>query len=290
MKILISGASGYIGAALYASLTSQFSKTVPAASKSQAPFRVFGTYHQHQIFPELLEMKLEDIGSVESVIKGTNPEIIIHAAAVPSQSIFNTNLSYAETVNRKGTANIVRAANQVGAKVIFISSEASLEDTDYGQSKRFGESFVRENCQNDWVILQPGTTYGLSPNTTHPRPFNRLLAAARARQPIAFDNSEHFRMSWLENLCQVLQEVIQRPISKEIIPVILSRSTTRYEVASFLLRSLPIKVELLEAPKKEAVALTQDSLKQLTLPYYSIEEALAKIEAEFLSALQGDSA
>ena len=290
MNILISGASGYIGAALYASLKSQVSQTTPTASSNPRPLRVFGTYHKHQLLPELLEMKLEDKSSVESVIKSTNPEIIIHAAAVPSQSIFNTNLSYAETVNRNGTENIVRAANQVGAKLIFISSEASLEDSHYGQSKLFGESFVKGHSEKDWVILQPGTTYGLSPNTTHPRPFNRLLAAVRARQPIAFDNSEHFRMSWLENLCQVLQEVIQRSISKETIPVILSRSTTRYEVASFLLRSLPIKVELLEAPKKEAVALTQDSLKQLTLPYYSIEEALARIEAEFLSALPGDSA
>ena len=67
MKILITGASSYVGASIYARLKEKYS--------------VVGTYNSHKLFPELEFLDITAKPRVMDFILTKKPDVIIHVAA-----------------------------------------------------------------------------------------------------------------------------------------------------------------------------------------------------------------
>jgi nucleoside-diphosphate-sugar epimerase len=99
-------------------------------------------------------------------------DVIVHAAAL-------TRAAHArdfEHVNVAGTRAVVRAANQVDASLVLISSQAAAgvgtvarptRETDaprpitaYGRSKLLAEDVVRSDARVPWIIVRPSAVYG----------------------------------------------------------------------------------------------------------------------------------
>ena len=55
------------------------------------------------------------------------PEIVIHAAAIPDLDICEADPALAFSVNVEGTRNVVEAAREIGAAVAFISSDSIFD-------------------------------------------------------------------------------------------------------------------------------------------------------------------
>ena len=102
VKLLITGAAGQLGTDL-----------VLSAQKSG--HEVIAASHN--------DLDITDISQVGRVVGEANVDAIIHAAAWTAVDACESDPQKAMAVNRDGTANIVAAAREFGARVIYISTD-----------------------------------------------------------------------------------------------------------------------------------------------------------------------
>lgn len=108
-KILITGATGLLGAKLYSKLS------------DNPNFKVFGTYNTRKQ-KNLLEMDVTNREQTMNVIKKLRPDIVIHTVAIKNPDQCEKNKLAAENVNYEGTVNVVAACKEVGARLDHIST------------------------------------------------------------------------------------------------------------------------------------------------------------------------
>ena len=270
MKILVIGASSYVGAKIYSDLSND----------------VIGTYYSNKLFDELEKLDITKREDVISFINEIKPNLIIHVAANASGGWCEKNPKDAIDLNENGTGYIVEAANQVGAKIIYISSMAVVEsDRLYGRTKLNSEHLVEKTIAG-YIILRPSLIVGYSPNTTNDRPFNRLLRNLLDNVPAVYDNSWKFQPTYLRHISEVIQKLIENWVNGKIIPIAVPEITTRYDLAKDILTPFGVNVES-EDKKNNSPILKEGmkELKELKLPEYTypkmIKEIIKEIEENF---------
>lgn len=267
MRIFVTGANSYVGARIYSELKEKFD--------------VLGSYHNKQLFPELRQLDITDRKSVEKLISGYHPAIIVHVAALPNPAACEKNPAFAREVNERGTKNTVDAANDVGAKVIYLSSFAAISPVNvYGETKLAGEGIVK-GAQAGYAIFRPSLIIGSSPNTENDRPHNRLLWNIVNKTPPVYDISWKFQPTWLGHLSECISLVIEREIYGETIPVAVPELKSRYEVARDILKHFGIRA--IQEDKKDSSPsefIKLDKLKELNLPRYSYGDIISKVVDE----------
>ena len=273
MKILITGASSYVGARIYTDLKKKFG--------------VIGTYCNNQLFPELEYLDIRDKIAVEKFVQKNKPDIIIHVAANASGSWCEKNPEQALAINKEGTKNIADAANNINAKIIFISSFAVMDSQSlYGQTKIEGEKYIK-NTRAGYIILRPSLIVGFSPNTTNDRPFNRFLKNITEKTPAIYDTSWKFQPTWLRHVSEIIKLVIERGIINEVIPISVPEIKTRFDIANDVLPEFNIKV--IPEDKKDLTPNFSDDLKklkELQLPFYSYNQMIQGIKEEIKKYLE----
>lgn len=156
MRILVTGAAGSVGQALLPHLQGD----VLATDKH--------------------DLDITDPDQCEVIIGAFGPELVYHLAAQKFAPEGEDDPERTLAVNATGTANVVRAANRVGAKVITASTcKACDPETVYGASKLIAERLtlnaggwvarfynVRESCGNVlsiWASLPEGEPLPVAP-------------------------------------------------------------------------------------------------------------------------------
>lgn len=273
MKILITGASSYVGARIYTDL--------------KINFNVVGTYYANKLFPELEILDIRNVSDVKNFVEKIRPNIIIHVAANASGSWCEQNPEQALAINQDGTKNIVEAANEFNAKVIFISSLAVANtESLYGRTKIASESFVK-NVKEGYIILRPSLIVGFSPNTTNDRPFNRFLKNITEQIPAVYDTSWKFQPTWLKHISEVIEIIIKNNVLNETIPICVPEIKTRYDIAKDILTDFGINV--MPEDKKDPTPIFLDDLekiKKLKLPFYTCEQIIKGIKEEIKNYLK----
>jgi dTDP-4-dehydrorhamnose reductase len=266
-KILVTGASSYVGARLYCDLKKSFG--------------VVGTYNSNRLFPELVNLDVTDRAAVVRMAKKIKPSVVVHAAANPSAGWCESNPTLAVELNEGGTKNAVEAANAVNAKVIFISSFAAINPTTlYGKTKLAGEEAAR-GTKAGFVVLRPSLIIGLSPNTANDRPFNRILKNITEKTPAVYDTSWKFQPTSLSHLSEVVQKAIEGGITNETIPVFVPELKSRFDIARDILAPFGIEAAPKDAKDRSPVTIEkEDTLKRLGLPTYTYAEMIAGVKTE----------
>ncbi|HET6675187.1 MAG TPA: dTDP-4-dehydrorhamnose reductase [Nitrospiraceae bacterium] len=108
------------------------------------------------------------------VIVEAAPDVVIHAGAYTDVDGAEREPARAMTINAEGTARVAQAADQVGARLLYISTDyvfdgrkqSPYEETDspspvnhYGRSKLAGEQRVLAGCKNA-LIIRTAWLYG----------------------------------------------------------------------------------------------------------------------------------
>jgi dTDP-4-dehydrorhamnose reductase len=107
MKVLVTGASGFIGR---------------ACLRVFAGHEVLGTFKSHPA-PGLEPVDLMDAGGVSSLVQRFGPDAIVHCAARPSVDWCEENPAEARRLNVDASLNLLRAAESVHARLAFISTD-----------------------------------------------------------------------------------------------------------------------------------------------------------------------
>jgi nucleoside-diphosphate-sugar epimerase len=161
MRVLVTGASGFIGRMTCAELRShehQVTSLVRTPGTEPAGTRV-------------IEGDVTDPTSLARAIDTAQPDAILHLAAATATT---RDAELIDQVNVQGTRNLVDAARDAGVeRFVFCSTvvtgnahgetlteESTLPiDTPYGRSKQRGEDIVRESGLRN-TIIRPGHVYG----------------------------------------------------------------------------------------------------------------------------------
>jgi nucleoside-diphosphate-sugar epimerase len=167
LKILLTGASGFVGSHILDSLRDRGLSTAVLLRP---------TSNYRFIAPHLpgIEIRPGSIDDPQSLAKAmTGISHVVHCAGATKAR----RISDFYQVNQVGTRNVVAAANAQNVKrLIHVSSLAAAgpatperpareEDppqpvSEYGKSKLAGEDEVRNRSQGEYVILRPSAVYG----------------------------------------------------------------------------------------------------------------------------------
>lgn len=162
VKVLLTGGSGLLGR--YLILTKPQNIDLAATYHTNAVIDL-GTYWYN--------LDIENYSMLSLLCNRIKPDIIIHAAAIGSVDYCEQNYSPAFAVNVIGTEKVARVANECGARLIFISSNAVYDGENppykegdfrravnrYGAMKIQAEDHVILNC-NSWAVIRPILMYG----------------------------------------------------------------------------------------------------------------------------------
>lgn len=267
MKILILGASSYVGARLYLDL--------------QDAHEVLGTYSTTHLMKEHIHLDITDEEEVDQVITQAKPDVIIHAANNANGRWCEANPDEANRLNEDSTNSIVAAANKASSKLIYISSFAAINPNGvYGHTKLASEEITKQT-KAGWLILRPSLIIGLSPNTTNDRPFNRLLKNIDEGTPAEYDTSWRFQPTWLGHISEVISMCLEQGIARQTIPIAVPELKSRYDLAVDILKPFNINVKPIDVGDTSAIAAEDLSiLDKLGLPTHSYQQIISKIIKE----------
>lgn len=169
MKILITGANGLLGYKLVQLLSLQPAVTVIATARkkiSSLPANV-----------QFFELDVTDRDQTLSVLSLTQPDVVIHTAAMTQVDQCETERELCWKANVNGVENLVEACEKnnthlvhVSTDFIFDGSHGPLDETAipkpvnfYGESKLAGEQVIQKSKIN-WAILRTVLVFGVTPD------------------------------------------------------------------------------------------------------------------------------
>ena len=159
MKVLITGASGQLGHDVAKTLTTRGVSFLGVSSK---------------------ELDITDRDAVLRMFSTYRPDAVLHCAAYTKVDLAEDVAERCMRVNAEGTRNIALASREIGAKLLYVSTdyvfpgtgETPWETDDptgplnvYGKSKLAGEQAVRELLERyfivrtSWVIGEHGNNF-----------------------------------------------------------------------------------------------------------------------------------
>ncbi len=112
MKILITGGSGLLGANVSKDLKDKHEIVATHYDKSPVAIKGVG----------LVKLNIVEQEAVNKIIRKVSPELVIHAAAITDSGFCEQNNEEAYAVNVDGTKNVAEAAENVKAKLIYLST------------------------------------------------------------------------------------------------------------------------------------------------------------------------
>lgn len=167
MKLLITGGSGQLGTELIMQLKqgrSVLGKIPEALSGAEV------------LSPSRKELDICDEAAVKQYISDSNPDAVIHCAAMSDVDGCEDTPELGELVNGVAVSYIASACEAVGSKLVFLSSDyvfsgdkGEAYQTDdicaplsaYGRSKRLGEINSLNSCSHSFVV-RTSWLYGLN--------------------------------------------------------------------------------------------------------------------------------
>ena len=223
-KIWISGANGHVGSALVKMLDFEKYKYV-ATDKN--------------------EVDITDMEAVHTFCKINRPDIIINCSGLTDLQECEANPDMAYAVNAVGVRNIAQEAQEIGAKLIQISTDDVFHTTEnevrlnefdaidprsvYGKSKAAGEKFMRA-LMSRYVIVRSSWVYGLG------KDYVRLvLEAAEKGGTFVAPANQYSSPTSAKELAKVLMQFIENEYYGTY-HVVCKGCCSRYEYAQEILR------------------------------------------------------
>ncbi|XP_042309360.1 methionine adenosyltransferase 2 subunit beta isoform X2 [Sceloporus undulatus] len=158
-RVLVTGATGLLGRAVHKEFKANNWNTVGCGYSRARPM--------------FEQVNLLDAAAVHKLIQDFQPHVIIHCAAERRPDVVDSQPDLASQLNVVASGNIAKEAAQVGAFLVYISTDYVFDGTDppykendvpnplnlYGQTKLDGEKAVLRNSK-DAAVLRIPILYG----------------------------------------------------------------------------------------------------------------------------------
>ncbi|WP_027623953.1 dTDP-4-dehydrorhamnose reductase [Clostridium lundense] len=165
MKILITGCKGQLGSQII-NILKEGTSELGDISEVYKTAEIIGV--------DIEDLDISNLQSVKSLLVKVKPNVVINSAAYTNVDGCESNQDLAFKVNSVGPRNLAISCEQIGAKLIHISTDYVFEGNGtvpykeyditnpvsiYGKTKLLGESYVREFCSR-YFIVRTAWLYG----------------------------------------------------------------------------------------------------------------------------------
>jgi len=199
--------------------------------------------------------------AIEAQIEKARPDIIIHAGAYTDVDGSERNPDMAMAVNRDGTARVARAAAQVGARLIYVSTDYVFDGTAtvlyteqvvpnpinaYGMSKWLGEQAVLASGA-DALVVRTAWLYGHCGKNF----VKSIMSAARREPGLRVVSDQRGCPTFAEDLASALIALMAKNVSG-VIHVTNRGDCTWHEFAEVIVREMGLAVPVTPISTEEA--------------------------------------
>ncbi|TMQ72808.1 MAG: NAD-dependent epimerase/dehydratase family protein [Candidatus Eisenbacteria bacterium] len=195
MKVLVTGASGFIGRPLVLRLVARGHRVRGLVRRAHEAQALTGA--------EIEVGDVRDAGAVDRATRGM--DVVVHLACATGVA----RASVAREVNVLGTRRVLDALRvNGGRRVVFVSSISAMRERmgPYGRTKREGETLVQHSGL-EWVILRPSLVYGPGPQGL----FARLQRSLRAPfVPLIGAGAIELDPIHVDDVCAVIEQCLER--------------------------------------------------------------------------------
>lgn len=241
-----------------------------------------------------------DITNAEQVahfVQTLQPSIIFHCAAYTAVDLAeDEGKALNQAVNIDGTKNIALAAKEVGATLVYISTDYVFDglldegeytvdsptnpQNEYGKAKLAGEQVIQELLtqyyiiRTSWVFGQYGANFVYT-----------MQKLAENRKTLTIVSDQVGRPTWTRTLAEFMQFIVEKEASYGVYHLSNEGSCSWYEFAKEILKEntdvevLPVTSEEFPQkatrPKRSIMDLSKS--KELGFEIISWEKALKKI-------------
>ena len=262
MRILITGASGMLGATMVKMLSKKFT--------------VFGTGNS-EYAPIDCEYKLFDLlnDNYDELIYWSNPDLIIHSGALTNVNYCRENPLEAFNVNGLSVKKLIDASND-SVKIIYISTDAVFPserhmakevdpvfpESIYGKSKELGEFFLLSSNRSYTIIRT--TIVGFNENNKKSGFLEWIINSAINKVQISLFEDVVFNPISIWDLTDEITYLIENDkISSEILHIAGNSFCTKHEFGIAALKEIGLsdayikKGSLLDFPDSAKRSLDQ---------------------------------
>lgn len=249
------------------------------------------------------DFDVADKMAAENFIKNCTPDIVINAAAYHKTEECELNPEKSFAVNAIGAFNVTKAAKEIGAKIIFISTDYVFDgnkeyftESDitnplnvYGASKLSGENLTKIANEN-YYIIRTSWLYGSHRSFKGHNFVTLMLEKAKNGENIKVVNDQFGSPTYTYDLALKIRELIDKNIPPGTYHITNSGSCSWYEFAEkiFELSNLKPNLEQVEAVNgpskikrpKYSVLISENLKKQGIESLRSWQEALGDFMLE----------
>ena len=164
-----------------------------------------------------VEFDITEIDSVKSVLSGF--DVVVNCAAWTAVDDAEVNEAAALAINGEGPKNVAKVCNEIGAKLVQISTDYVFsgdattpyaENSEvgpksaYGRTKLAGEVAVRNNLPNDHYIVRTAWLYG----EHGPNFIKTMINLEKTKETISVVNDQVGQPTWTNDLASKLINLV----------------------------------------------------------------------------------
>ena len=285
-RLLITGGSGFLGGNLAAIATSCWETYV--------------TYHSTSIskrrFGVALHLDIRNKDEVESILCELSPKVVIHTAALTHLDYCAQHQREAREVNVRGTENVALAAEQVKARLIYVSTDSVFKGDEsfyseddlpeplgyYGQTKLEGERIV-SSLSSNCCIARVSLLYGWSLNSS--RCFTEtMINDLRNKREVKLFVDEYRTPMYVKNLCEMFLELAARDELPGIFHLGGSQRLSRFEFGLRIAQEFGFNEKYLNPVSVKTFPFADERPRDCSM---NNEKAASILKAKFWSIEQG---
>tara|TARA_B100001059_G_scaffold133721_1_gene133923 strand:- start:5871 stop:6755 length:885 start_codon:yes stop_codon:yes gene_type:complete len=237
-RILVTGASGMLGATLAITLSKKYN--------------VFGTGSSNISLPikyKVFDLKMD---SYQELIDWSNPEIIIHCAAITDGNYCENNFNDAFNTNGFSVKKLIDNTKE-NVKIIYISTDAVFSselnmakendcgepENIYGKSKKLGEFFLI-NSKRNYLILRT-TIVGLNNFRNKVGFVEWIINSVKNKKTISLFDDVLFTPINIWDFVKEIIFLVDKNLNKsEILHICGSENVTKYDFGICLIKELDL--------------------------------------------------
>lgn len=290
MKILLTGASGLLGAAFAREATAQGNEVIGVVGRW--PSAVPGVARQ-------VPLDLADAAAVVSVAREVRPQAIVNCAAISEPAACEAAPELSECVNVELPAALAGAASELGARFVHVSTEQVFDGAAppysiaspvnplhrYGRQKVASERRVLAIDSGAAVVRVPllfGNSLG-GRRSVH----EKFLEAWSAGKTMKLFTDEIRAVASADNVAAALLELAARPELGGALHWTGAESVSRWEMGRAICAHFGFALEWIEpTPRAALPEITATRPRDLTLDLAPLDGALRVQPERFADAVE----
>ncbi|KMT22630.1 SDR family oxidoreductase [Clostridium cylindrosporum] len=247
-KVLIIGASGFLGRELY--------KTI----ELDTTYKVYGTYSKGKI-ENLEHLDVSDLESINNVFSKIQPNIVIITAALTNVEYCERNREETYRINVLGIENIVKECKKYNCRIIYISTEYVFDGINgpydeiaevnpinyYGETKLLGEKIILKETE-EYLIIRTTVVYGWDLQSKNF--IMQLIKSLSENKSMKVPVDQISSPTYCPNLAEMIKECCDKNI-KGVFNIVGSEIMDRYTFAIKAADTIGLNKELLIPIKTE---------------------------------------